>query len=292
MANRHKRETSRRKPKAAFIAAPLAVLATGVAVTWGVAGSGSGDLVAVDRSAADIAAAARPETVSRGEQRPTVAPAPAIKPLTPVQRTMQPAAVRAAVRKAHTRLWTTDALNLWTRPDKAAKKVGELDAAKRVLVTGRKLGGRVEIVVEGAARWVTQGYLSETKPDPDPATMGLDFSPCGDMSVTNGLVPDMIRAYEAVCNAFPGQVSSYGGLGAREEHNTGHAVDAMVYGDSALGQRIADFLQAHAAELNLYDIIWQQHIWTPVRASEGWRLMPNRGSATANHMDHVHFGVN
>jgi len=66
----------------------------------------------------------------------------------------------------------------------------------------------------------------------------------------------------------------------------------MVYGDSALGYRIAEFVRAHASQLNLYDLIYRQHIWTPVRAAEGWRLMPDRGSPTANHMDHVHIGVN
>ena len=56
--------------------------------------------------------------------------------------------------------------------------------------------------------------------------------------------------------------------------------------------QIAAFLQAHASELDLYDIIWQQHIWTPERSSEGWRSMSDRGSETANHYDHVHVSVN
>jgi len=273
VANSHKRDTARRKPRAAVIAAPLAVLATGLAVTVGVLGSGGadklGDVVAVNQSAADLGSVARPVTVSRAQQRPTAAPA-----LTPlVDR------------------WTTDTLNLWNRAE-GGRKVGEIAARKPLQATGRADGDRVEVVVKDAYVWVTRGYLAAHKPPADPATLGLDFSPCGDMGVTRGLVPDMIRAYEAVCNAFPGQVSTYAGLGPREEHNTGHAVDAMVYGDSALGQRIADFLVAHASELNLFDVIWEQHIWTPVRASEGWRSMPNRGSATANHMDHVHFAVN
>jgi hypothetical protein len=122
--------------------------------------------------------------------------------------------------------------------------------------------------------------------------MGLDFKPCAaSASVEHGLVPNAVRAWEAVCNAFP-QVKVFYGLGDRPEHDTGHAVDAMVYGDATLGYQIAQFVQAHAAEFDLYDLIYRQHIWTPVRASEGWRLMPDRGSPTANHMDHVHIGVN
>ena len=121
--------------------------------------------------------------------------------------------------------------------------------------------------------------------------MGLADTPCpGTESVIVGLGPAAVRAYEAVCHNFP-QVTTYGGLAPRPEHDTGRAVDAMT-SDPTVGYRIAEFLQAHAAELDLYDIIYRQHIWTPVRASEGWRLMPDRGSATANHMDHVHFAVN
>lgn len=122
------------------------------------------------------------------------------------------------------------------------------------------------------------------------APAGLNFAPCGSASVEYGLQPGAVRLYRAVCNAFPGQISHFGGLGAGE-HANGKAIDFMVYGNAALGQQIANFLQAHAYELGLYDVIWQQHIWTPARAGEGWRMMPNRGSLTANHYDHVHSSV-
>jgi hypothetical protein len=123
------------------------------------------------------------------------------------------------------------------------------------------------------------------------APAGLNFAPCGSASVEYGLQPGAVRLYRAVCNAFPGQISHFGGLGAGE-HANGKAIDFMVYGNAALGQQVANFLRSHAYELGLYDIIWQQRIWTPTRASEGWRWMANRGSITANHYDHVHSSVN
>jgi hypothetical protein len=89
-----------------------------------------------------------------------------------------------------------------------------------------------------------------------------------------------------VCHAFP-QITSYGGWDAHGEHASGRALDIMT-SDVTLGTAIAEFLQTHSSELNLYDIIWRQHIWTPVRSGEGWRYMPSRGSATADHYDHVH----
>ncbi len=99
-----------------------------------------------------------------------------------------------------------------------------------------------------------------------------------------------MRVYRAVCNNFP-DITSYGGWDAHGEHSSGKAIDIM-HPSVEEGYRIAEFLKAHASELGLYDVIWRQHIWTPVRAGEGWRAMPDRGSATANHFDHVHVSVN
>jgi hypothetical protein len=39
------------------------------------------------------------------------------------------------------------------------------------------------------------------------------------------------------------------------------------------------------------EVIYHQQIWTVQRSSEGWRSMSDRGSPTANHMDHVHVSV-
>jgi hypothetical protein len=123
-------------------------------------------------------------------------------------------------------------------------------------------------------------------------TSGVTTAPCPDGSaVESGLTAGAIRVYRSVCAAFP-TLTTYGGYRPDGEHADGKAVDFMINGDPALGQAIANWVQAHAAELDIYDIIWQQHIWTPVRAAEGWRLMPDRGSPTANHYDHVHVAVN
>ncbi len=92
-----------------------------------------------------------------------------------------------------------------------------------------------------------------------------------------------------MCAEFP-SVTTYGGTrGGGGNHGTGHAVDIMVSGGT--GDEIAAYVRAHAAELGVTEVIWQQRIWTTQRASEGWRGMSDRGSATANHYDHVHVTV-
>jgi len=98
-----------------------------------------------------------------------------------------------------------------------------------------------------------------------------------------------VALFRSACAAFPA-LHTYGGYDAHGEHASGGAIDFMV-SDPALGQALADWVRAHASALHVNDVIWSQRIWTPVRASEGWRSMSDRGSPTANHYDHVHVSV-
>lgn len=294
--HRHKRDTdARRKPRAALVAGPLAVLATASVVTVGVlTGSSGSTLVAQDTSAAaDLGGVTHDSrdsrrVVSRSGSRLGSGIAADRLQAAADRNADVIAATQRAVRGAHVKLWTTTGLNLWTTASEDATQVGELDSGKKVLVTGRKSGGRTEVVVDGESRWVTSGYLSEDKPVA--AAAGLSMAPCPDPGVESGLVPDAVYVYRSVCHAFP-QITSYGGWDAHGEHSSGKAIDIMT-SDKALGDQIASFLQSHASELNLYDVIWWDQIWTPVRASEGWRSYGDHGSATANHMDHVHVSTN
>jgi hypothetical protein len=96
--------------------------------------------------------------------------------------------------------------------------------------------------------------------------------------------------HRAVCAAFP-SVTTYLGLrGSGDYHGTGQAIDIMIP-SSAVGDQIAAFVKANYKALGVSEIIWSQHIWTVQRSSEGWRAMPDRGSLTANHYDHVHVSV-
>jgi hypothetical protein len=283
----HKREANaRRTPRAAAIAGPLAFLATASVVTIGVLTSNpTVDNIIATSGAADVSTdltAERGFSVSRSAVRNAK---PKIKQLpTLAETTLSRASTLRAIKNADTRLWTTAPLNIWDEPGKSAKLLGELDTAEHVLVTGRTLYGREEVVLDGKSRWVTKGYLSDEKPLGVGA--GLSDVPCPDGSVESGLTSNAVLVYRSVCHAFP-QITSYGGWDAHGEHASGRALDIMT-SDVALGTAIADFLRLHASELHLYDIIWRQHIWTPVRSAEGWRSMPSRGSATADHYDHVH----
>lgn len=106
-----------------------------------------------------------------------------------------------------------------------------------------------------------------------------------------GVTANAEKVHQAACARFPG-VTSYGGVRAGNDgyHSSGRAVDIMLP-NTGYGQQIADYMRANASSLGVTEVIFNQRIWTTQRASEGWRSMSNRGSATANHMDHVHVSV-
>ncbi|HYN28767.1 MAG TPA: hypothetical protein VES95_02685 [Dermatophilaceae bacterium] len=101
-----------------------------------------------------------------------------------------------------------------------------------------------------------------------------------------GLAPSAQRVYSAVRSRFG--ITTIGGLrpGDDGDHGTGHAVDVMVRGSR--GDAVAAFAIANARALDVTYVIWEQRIWMPGR---GWEPMADRGSDTANHVDHVHVSV-
>ncbi|HEU4998541.1 MAG TPA: hypothetical protein VFT68_06310, partial [Lapillicoccus sp.] len=130
------------------------------------------------------------------------------------------------------------------------------------------------------------------KPKATTATpSGVSMAPCADGSaVEAGLTRDAIRVHRAVCALFP-SVTGWGGTrGTGDNHGTGRALDIMIP-NSSVGQAIANYVRANAKALGVSEVIWAQHIWTVQRSGEGWRAMSDRGSATANHYDHVHVSV-
>jgi hypothetical protein len=278
-------QKSRHHRRVAYLAAPLvtsAVVGIGVALSGGTAGS-----VDVTRYAAgDIAAGAGAGTADEASATPTE------RAIAASRDRDRLAVTRLINPKVTGRLWATEDLDLRTTPAQDARVLGEAKALTRLAVTGQTNNGYAQVVIgQGAQRtiaWVTQDYLAQEKPT-DPAHLPLSDQPCPDTSVEHGLTAGAVHVYRAVCHAFP-QITSYGGWDNHGEHSSGKALDIMT-SDVSLGTDIAAYLQAHASELDIFDVIWRQHIWTSQRAGDGWRSMPNRGSATANHMDHVHVSV-
>ncbi|MGY2002519.1 hypothetical protein [Blastococcus sp. SYSU DS1024] len=116
------------------------------------------------------------------------------------------------------------------------------------------------------------------------------------ISNTAGSVkPQVQTAADAVISNVPGAAGiTLGGTRASAAdpggHPSGLALDYMVMSDAALGDAIVAYHRAHWAELGVDYLIWQQRMLSSAGGS--WQAMENRGSATANHFDHVHVNYN
>ncbi len=110
--------------------------------------------------------------------------------------------------------------------------------------------------------------------------------PCTNGSSVRGVGANAAEVHRAVCVRFP-SITNYGGYRpGGGNHTAGRAVDIMVRG--SLGWKVAKYARRNAGWLPVTEVIFSRRIWTTQRASEGWRRMSDRGSATANHYDHVH----
>ena len=99
-----------------------------------------------------------------------------------------------------------------------------------------------------------------------------------------------VSVMRQVCSRFS-SITSYGGYraGSSGYHGSGQAIDAMISGEA--GWEVARWVRANASSLGVVEVIYQQKIWTSQRSGDGWRSMSSRGSASANHFDHVHISV-
>jgi hypothetical protein len=182
--------------------------------------------------------------------------------------------------------YTEVALKIRKTPEADADVVAVIGAAEKVTITDVTEDGFRQVIYKDKPRWVTAEYLSKSKPEAS-ASGGLSSAPCASGSgVEGGLGANAIAAHRAICARFP-QVSSFGGYRpGSSNHSSGRALDVMVSG--AAGQQIANWARANAGALGITEVIYAQRIWTTQRAGDGWRGMSDRGSATANHYDHVH----
>lgn len=101
--------------------------------------------------------------------------------------------------------------------------------------------------------------------------------------------PNVVAAASFIRRTYG--LDDIGIIGSRpnaSDHPWGKALDAMVYNNAAMGNAIASYLVTNPEAFGTKYVIWWQKVWSTARAREGWRPMEDRGSATANHFDHVH----
>lgn len=111
-----------------------------------------------------------------------------------------------------------------------------------------------------------------------------------------GLQPQTAAFKEEIANLFG--ITSFSGYrpGDSGDHGKGLAIDFMVPVSSALGDQIAEYAVKNMASRGINYIIWKQRFYAPYDSKYGpaytWNSMPDRGSVTENHYDHVHVSMN
>ena len=111
-----------------------------------------------------------------------------------------------------------------------------------------------------------------------------------------GLQPQTAAFKEEIAKLFG--ITSFSGYrpGDSGDHGKGLAIDFMVPVSSALGDQIAEYAVKNMASRGINYIIWKQRFYAPYDSKYGpaytWNPMPDRGSVTENHYDHVHVSMN
>lgn len=144
----------------------------------------------------------------------------------------------------------------------------------------------VETTVEAP---VTEAPAPATPAASQPATTPANVN-------TTGLQPQAASFMSEVASLYG--ITNFSTLrpGDTGDHGKGLAVDFMVPVSSALGDQIADYTAANMGARGVSYIIWKQRFYAPFNSIYGpaytWNLMPDRGSVTENHYDHVHVSFN
>jgi hypothetical protein len=129
---------------------------------------------------------------------------------------------------------------------------------------------------------------------PAPVAAG-SCPPSGGRGAEARLTPATLRVMRCGLAAFP-QIQTAGGWGTRgnaTDHDDGRAVDFMIpayssAGGNALGWAVARWA---AAQPGVDYVMFDGKQWGSWAPGRGWTSVGNRGSDTANHLDHVHVSV-
>lgn len=204
--------------------------------------------------------------------------------------------------------YTQTDVNVRTGPGLDWRIAKVFTANTEVQLTGVTQNGYSQIADDGTMLWISTLYLGSS-PAPSGGGSGDNQGPVvtpnggtdddetlntGGSSGLDGLTPNGKGIVRAIRQKFPQIATMYGVRpDSLPDHPSGRAVDIMMpngTNDVALGNEISSWLQANANSLNIEYLIWRQHIW--INGQGGWTAMADRGSPTANHMNHVHVTVN
>ncbi len=181
---------------------------------------------------------------------------------------------------------TESAVEATTMP--VEEKVTETTATSSEEASSSEATAAVSTYQPEETKTVSTTYAAPAAPD----YAGLAVA----KSENAGLQPQTAAFKEEIANLFG--ITSFSGYrpGDSGDHGKGLAIDFMVPESSELGDKIAEYAIQNMASRGISYIIWKQRFYAPFDSKYGpantWNPMPDRGSVTENHYDHVHFSMN
>ncbi len=181
---------------------------------------------------------------------------------------------------------TESAVEATTMP--VEEKVTETTATSSEEASSSEATAAVSTYQPEETKTVSTTYAAPAAPD----YAGLAVA----KSENAGLQPQTAAFKEEIANLFG--ITSFSGYrpGDSGDHGKGLAIDFMVPESSELGEKIAEYAIQNMASRGISYIIWKQRFYAPFDSKYGpantWNPMPDRGSVTENHYDHVHVSMN
>ena len=181
---------------------------------------------------------------------------------------------------------TESAVEATTMP--VEEKVTETTATSSEVASSSEATTAVSTYQPEETKIVSTTYAAPAAPD----YAGLAVA----KSENAGLQPQTAAFKEEIANLFG--ITSFSGYrpGDSGDHGKGLAIDFMVPESSELGDKIAEYAIQNMASRGISYIIWKQRFYAPFDSKYGpantWNPMPDRGSVTENHYDHVHVSMN
>ena len=164
--------------------------------------------------------------------------------------------------------------------------------AERIAAEEAAAAAAAEAEAAAAAAAEAEAQAAEAAEAEPAPSAGTAVTAIAQISNSMGPVrPQAQAAADAVVSNVPGAAGiTIGGTRASAAdpggHPSGLALDYMVLSDTGLGNAIVDYHIANWDALGVEYIIWQQRYLDSPGGS--WSSMEDRGSPTANHMDHPH----
>lgn len=205
---------------------------------------------------------------SPGVGSPEADPAQAA-PETGRQEAAQPAATGAGIAALTSVPGLTDAVrDAGAKADEAVRRRAEADAEQARAAEAQRARAQTSQATSSARATASASGIT---------SCGMPTASLG------GVKPWVSAAVEFLgCQFGKPQTLGVGSRSGTSDHPSGLAADFMV--DRRTGDALAQCALDNRQALGITYVIWQQRI----NFGSGWRAMEDRGSPTANHMDHVH----